>query len=128
MKQPLVKFSFQLILILALVFGIHILTLYWLEFSLFENKIVLAYIINVILAIIIYGFLLRMKKKFKEQVGLLFIGASTLKFVIFFIFFYGSYKADGTISKLEFAAFFVPYLLCLVIETSSLAKWLNKLE
>jgi len=128
MNQPLLKFSLRLILILAIVFGIHLFVLNYLGHSLFENKIVLAYIINVVLAILIFAFLLKMKEKYKEQLGFLFIGGSLLKFVAFFIFFYGSYKIDGYISKLEFAAFFAPYLLSLVIETSSLAKWLNKLD
>jgi len=128
MNPSLLKFSSKLILILTLAFGIHMMTLHFLEFPLFENKIILAYIANGVLAILIVAFLLKMKEKYKEQLGFLFIAGSLLKFVMFFVFFYGSYKADGSISKLEFAAFFVPYLLCLVVETSSLAKWLNKLD
>ena len=93
-----------------------------------ENKIVLAYLVNFTLAILIYAFLLKMKEKYKEQLGFLFIGGSILKFVAFFIFFYGSYKMDGTISKLEFAAFFTPYILCLIIETTALVKLLNNLK
>ncbi|WP_204344447.1 DUF6168 family protein [Psychroserpens algicola] len=128
MSQQLLRFSSKLILILAIAFGIHLLALYYLQHPLFENKIVLAYVVNAVLAISIYGFLLKMKEKYKEQLGFLFLAGSIFKFVVFFILFYGAYKADGTISKLEFAAFFIPYLLCLVIETSSLAKWLNNLE
>ncbi|RKE98862.1 DUF6168 family protein [Ichthyenterobacterium magnum] len=128
MNQSLLKFSTKLILILTIAFGIHIAVLHFLELSLFENKIILAYIVNAVLAILIYGFLLKMKEKYKEQLGFMFLGGSFLKFIVFFILFYPSYKADGDISKLEFAAFFIPYLLCLIIETSSLAKWLNKME
>lgn len=128
MNPSLLKFSSKLILIVTVAFGIHILTLYVLNLPLFENKIILAYAVNGILAIAIFAFLLKMKEKYKEQLGFMFIGGSILKFAVFFILFYGTYKADGSISKLEFAAFFVPYLLCLVIETTSLAKWLNKLE
>ena len=128
MNPSLLKFSSKLILILTLAFGSHMMTLHVLEFPLFENKIILAYIANAALAILIFAFLLKMKEKYKEQLGFLFLVGSLLKFVIFFVFFYGSYKADGSISKLEFAAFFVPYLLALVVETSSLAKWLNKLD
>lgn len=128
MNQSLLTFSSKLILILAIAFGIHLLTLSYLEYPIFDNKIVLAYLVNAVLAILIFWFLLTMKKKYKEQLGFLFLAGSIFKFVVFFILFYGSYKADDTISKLEFAAFFIPYLLCLVIETTSLAKWLNKLE
>ncbi|WP_298901072.1 DUF6168 family protein [uncultured Psychroserpens sp.] len=128
MNQSLLKFSLKIILILVVVFGLHVLTLKYLEYPLFDNKIVLAYIVNGILAILIFAFLQKMKDKYKEQLGFLFIAGSLVKFAVFFILFYGAYKADGTISKLEFAAFFIPYLLSLIIETSSLAKWLNKLE
>jgi len=128
MNQSLLNFSVKLIFILALVFGVHLLALNYLEYPLFENKIILAYVINIVLAILIYTFLFKMKSKYKEQLGFLFIGGSFLKFAVFFILFYGSYKADGMISKPEFAAFFIPYVLCLIIETTSLAKWLNKLE
>ncbi|EDP69569.1 hypothetical protein FBALC1_00405 [Flavobacteriales bacterium ALC-1] len=128
MNQSALKFSSKLILVLTIVFGLHIAALYALELPLFEHKIVLAYIVNALLAILIFAFLHKMKEKYKEQLGFLFIGGSLLKFVAFFIFFYESYKADGSISKLEFAAFFTPYILCLIIETLSLAKWLNKLD
>lgn len=128
MNQTVLNFSIKLIFLLTVAFGIHLLVLYYLEQPLFENKIMMAYLINIVLAILIYAFLFIMKEKYKEQLGFLFIGGSALKFVVFFMLFYGSYKTDGIITKLEFAAFFAPYLLCLIIETSSLAKWLNKLE
>lgn len=128
MNQSLLNFSVKLIFILALAFGVHLLALNYLEYPLFENKIILAYVINIVLAILIYTFLFKMKSKYKEQLGFLFIGGSFLKFAVFFILFYGAYKADGVINKPEFAAFFIPYVLCLIIETTSLAKWLNKLE
>jgi len=128
MNQLLLKFSFKLISIVAIVFSIHLLVLSYLKFPLFENKLILAYLVNTLLAIAIFAFLLKMKEKHKEQLGFFFIAGSLVKFAVFFILFYGTYKADGSISKLEFAAFFVPYLLCLVIETSTLTKWLNTLE
>ncbi|WP_299332689.1 DUF6168 family protein [uncultured Psychroserpens sp.] len=128
MSPSVLNFSIKLIFVLTLAFGIHLLALHYLEHPLFENKIVMAYLINGVLAILIYAFLFKMKDKLERQIGFLFIGGSLLKFVVFFILFYASYKADGNISRLEFTAFFVPYLLCLIIETMSLAKWLNKLE
>jgi len=50
---------------------------------------------------------------------------SFLKFAVFFIFFYPSYHSDGTISRLEFMAFFIPYIYALLIETLALIKLLN---
>lgn len=128
MKNAFTSFSIKLIVILSFAFAIHLFALSSKSLPLYDNKIVLAYIINAILAIVIFGFLFKMKDKYKEQLGFLFLGGSVLKFAVFFIVFYPVYKADGTISKLEFAAFFVPYILSLILETLSLAKWLNKME
>ena len=128
MKNAFTSFSVKLILLLSLAFAIHIFALSSKSLPLYDNKIVLAYIVNGLLAILIFGFLFKMKEKYKEQLGFLFLGGSVLKFVVFFMVFYPVYKADGSITKLEFAAFFVPYILSLILETLSLAKWLNKME
>ena len=120
------SFSLKLVLIVGAAFVIHVLVLKYLELPLFENKIVLSYVLNAVLAIVIFGFLFKYRAQLKNYIGFLFLAGSLLKFIAFFILIYPSYKADGDISKLEFAAFFVPYLLCLVIETSSLVKWLNQ--
>lgn len=128
MKHTFTLFSIKLIIVLSIAFAVHLFILSAKGLPLYENKIVLAYVVNAILAISIFGFLFKMKDKYKEQLGFLFLGGSALKFIVFFIVFYPFYKADGEISKLEFAAFFVPYLLSLLLETISLAKWLNKME
>jgi len=128
MTQDIFKFSGFLILILSVVFLIHISTLHFNNFPLFSSKIVAAYVVNIILAIGIYTLMLLLKNKYQSQLGFIFMLGSFIKFIIFFIVFYPSYKADGSISKLEFTAFFIPYLICLIIETTSLSKWLNKLS
>jgi len=128
MNNPFSKFIIKLLVILALAFGVHILTLKILDFPLFDNKIILSYCVNVILAIAIFGFLYKMKEKYKEQLGFLFMAGSALKFAVFFIVFQPIYKLDGEVSRLEFLAFFAPYVLCLILETFSLSKLLNKLD
>ncbi|WP_347923189.1 hypothetical protein [Pontimicrobium sp. SW4] len=95
---------------------------------LFENKIVLSYIINLALAVTIFGILYKYRERFKSQIGFLFLAGSFVKFAVFFMVFYPLYKADNDISSLEFAAFFTPYAICLILETSSLVKWLNKMD
>ena len=56
------------------------------------------------------------------------MGGSFLKFAVFFVVFYPSYKADGDIQKVEFAAFFVPYVLALIVETYFASKMLNQMS
>ena len=128
MSNPFFSFSIKATVILSVVFCFHIFVLNTLEFPLFENRIMLSYIINLVLVIAVFGFLYILKEKYKSQLGFLFLGGSLLKFAVFFIVFYPFYKQDGVISKLEFAAFFIPYAFGLALETFSLSKWLNKLE
>lgn len=80
------------------------------------------------MAALIFIGLYRFREKLRNQIGFLFMGGSLFKFLIFFILFYPSYKADGDMSSLEFAAFFVPYGLGLILETYFTSKMLNNLE
>ncbi len=128
MKNPFIKFSIQAIVLLVVVFCIHIIILNTLGSPLFDNKIILSYGINLILIIAIFGLLYLLKEKYKDQLGFLFLAGSFLKFAMFFIVFYPFYKLDDTITKYEFAAFFVPYAFGLILETTSLSKWLMKLD
>ena len=128
MKNRFISFTIKIIVTIIATFAIHLLVLKFLELPLLENKIVLSYILNATLAIAIFGLLFKYREKVKDNIGFLFLAGSFLKFIAFFILIYPSYKADGNTSKLEFAAFFVPYLICLFIETSSLVKWLNEIK
>jgi hypothetical protein len=128
MSHPFLSFSIKAILFFAIVFGIHLGVLSGIDMPLFENRITLSYCINLILVVAIFGGLYLVREKFKAQLGFLFLAGSLLKFAVFFIVFYPFYKLDGNISKLEFASFFAPYILGLILETTSLSKWLNKLD
>ena len=128
MSNVFTRFTFRLISALVIAFGAHILLLNWLEKPLFNNMIITSYLVNGVLAIAIFGFLYKKRERFKDQIGFLFLAGSLLKFAVFFIVFYPTFKADGNMSGMEFASFFVPYVLCLVTETFSLVKWLNKME
>lgn len=127
MPKAILKFSGFLLVVLSLVFTVHLLFLYTLDLPLFADKIVTSYIVNVILAIVIYTIMLLLKNKYLNQLGFIFMFGSFFKFIVFFIVLYPFYKADGVITKTEFASFFIPYAVCLIIEITSLSKWLNKL-
>ena len=128
MKNTFTVFSFKLLIFLSIAFIIHISALYIVGLPMFSDMIIPAYLVNLALAIGIFGILYKMKDKYGSQLGFLFLGGSFLKFIVFFIVFYPIYKLDDEVSSLEFSAFFIPYLLCLIIETFSLVKWLNKIE
>ena len=127
-NNVIVRFLLLLISSLGFAFFVHTMLLENGGHPKYDNKIVLSYLINGILAAAIFIFLYLSRKKLKDQIGFLFMGGSFLKFIFFFLLFYPSYKADGDMSKLEFAAFFTPYAICLLLETVFTAKMLQKLD
>ncbi len=72
MTKSIFSFCVKLLLIVSVVFGIHIGVLFLLKIPLFENKIIPAYIVNVILAIVIYIGLIKLKKIMNRYLGLFF--------------------------------------------------------
>lgn len=126
MSNDVINFYVKLIIALTIVFGIHILILYFLFLPLFENLIIESYTINYILALIIFTALYLLKKKYKNTLGFIFMAGSFLKFGVFFILFYPIYKQNGGITTLETTSFLIPYILCLFMETFFLAKLLVK--
>lgn len=123
---------FQFLLFLGigmlLTYGIHLYVLSSRGLPLSDNLIVRSYMVNGILAAAIFILLYQFRKKLKNQIGFLFMGGSLLKFVFFFLLFYPTYKSDGDMSGLEFAAFFVPYAVALFLETFFTSKMLKNLE
>jgi hypothetical protein len=89
-----------------------------------SDMIYLSYIINFLLAAGIFYFLYGMRKKYKNQLGFMYMGGSLFKFIVFFVIFYPDYRADGMVTRSEFGTFFIPYLLCLILETVFTAKML----
>ncbi|MGX1928110.1 DUF6168 family protein [Flagellimonas sp. 2504JD4-2] len=122
------KFVALLVTLLLISFGLHILVLSNMELPTLDNLIVRSYVVNGLLAVIIFILLYKFRQKLKNQIGFLFMGGSLLKFVFFFLLFYPTYKSDGDMSGLEFGAFFVPYLVALFLETFYTSKMLKNLE
>ena len=126
--SPLIAFLAVLSISLGLAFLIQTTLLESFDYSRYGNLIITSYLVNAALAIFIFSILYLFKERLKNYIGFLFIGGSFLKFIFFFILFYPVYRADGEMDKLEFAAFFVPYLISLLIETIFTAKMLKKLD
>lgn len=124
---PVLSFLILLTVVLGIVFAIHVSLLDYSGFPRYGNRIVLSYIINGMLAGIIFGLLYWFRTALKNYIGFLFMAGSFLKFIFFFLLFYPTYQEDGKMDKLEFAAFFIPYAICLLLETVFIAKMLKKL-
>lgn len=127
-KKVLLKHFVISFLVLLLVFAIHIYILFSLDVDLYQNKIIEAYVINYIIATFIFIFLFKLRKKYKDNLGYLFMFGSFIKFILFFVLFYPAYKLDGTITKPEFFTFFIPYIICLIIETLTISKLLKYVD
>ncbi len=106
--------------------ALHSVTYKYFEVGLGWKDLQFAYNVNLFLAGGIMVALMRMPERLQGSLGFLYLGGSMLKFLVFFIFFYPEYKADGDVSRLEFATFFVPYAICLIVETTVLVRMLNK--
>ena len=85
-----------------------------------------SYIVNNLLAAVIFTLLYNWRKRHIEKLGFLFMAGTGLKFLTFFIVFYPAFHADGELTKDEFVLFFVPYVLSTLVETVFLARILNR--
>ena len=125
MIKQLQVFGIKLLIALSVVFGIHSVILYFLGISLLQNLLIPSYITNYILALLIFFILVKLKKKYLDLLGFVFMAGSFVKFGVYFIFFNPVFKQNGSVSSEEATAFLTPYLLCLIVETFYLIKLLN---
>lgn len=110
---------------MIVVFAVQLIILQTMELPIFGDRIVLSYVVNYTLAATILVFIQSRFNKKSAHTGFIFLGGSGLKFLIFFLVFYPFYREDETMSTFEFAAFFVPYATCLILEVAYLSKQLN---
>ena len=127
-KQSVSRFSLFLFLTLLISFGIHFSYLHFYVSGYSINDIGITYVINFFLGLgITYG-LFRLKDKYADTLGFIFMAGSMFKFLIFFLAIQPIYKADGDVSVLEFGYFFIPYAVSLAFETMFISQILNEAE
>lgn len=119
-QAKIIGFTFLLISLLMLSAWVQ---LKFFAFKAGNNLLVEAYIFNGAFGLLSYVLLLVMNRKNPGLTGFVFMAGSALKFVFFFLIFYPIYYADGSISRIEFASFFVPYALCLTAELIYFVKY-----
>ena len=124
----LARYLFWLVLALGISFGLH--TWFRIQSGLDPTGDLLArsYGVNFVLAFAIVAVLFAFRRKLKNQIGFLFIAGSLLKFLVFFIFFHPSFTADEVMTRGEFASFFAPYFISLILETYFASRMLRNLE
>jgi len=125
MKSKYFSFLIAVFVLLAVVFGIHIVVLGWIDLPIFNDRIILSYILNYVLAGLLFVIVQRSVTKKSTMTAFIFMAGSAFKFLIFFSVFYPVYQEDTIMQTTEFTAFFVPYAVCLIAEVSYLSKQLN---
>ena len=91
-----------------------------------EGILVKTYVLNHLLAAIVFTVLCRLRKKHIEKLGFIFLAGTGLKFLAFFLFVYPTFHADGSLDRNEFVLFFVPYAISTGVEVVFLARILNR--
>lgn len=127
-RQPNIRFVLMLFLINSIVLAIHLGVLSFLELNLWDHMLVSAYGINFLLALFIGQMLYALRHKFTQSLGFIFLGGTALKFLVFFIVFNPVYNADADVERIEFATFFIPYTVNLIVETTFLVRVLNRMK
>ena len=114
--------------LLGIVFSFHTLIQHELKIGAFEKHIVINYCFNYILTIGFFLSLLIFEKKKSDQLGFVFLAASTVKLILFLFILYPNTKEIAGVKSVEFASFFVPYGISVVIEILYLLRILNSKE
>ncbi|WP_335966956.1 hypothetical protein [Galbibacter sp. PAP.153] len=125
MQSLLYRFTAALIIVMGVSSFVHALILDNFFPGNAINSLGLAYVVNGVLAMVIFSVIYIFRKKLYSQIGFLFLAGSLLKFLVFFLVFLPIYNADGTLSRMEFITFFIPYAFALIIETISVSRLLK---
>ena len=128
MTRKALTFILQLVLALVLVSILHYSFIYAQEWSLELSDMTWGYLLNLVLASGIYIAMLQFAARQSRHLGFLFLVGSALKFAAYFIILEPIFSRDGSLSKMEFFYFFIPYLICLIAETMALVKLLRDMD
>lgn len=108
-----------------LAFTVHSFLMNNYRFAGIDNRMLVAYGLNFLLASLIFLTMFFLRKKHKNEMGFLFLFGSLLKFAVFFVIFIPYYQSNSSLSKPAVMTFFIPYLIGLLTETWGLIKLLN---
>lgn len=123
-KKDLVYILFTILIIVG-AFFIHSTIIDTSKNSNFLETLGFSYLVNYSLYLLsLVGYFL-FSKKLKNWVGYYFMSIMTVKILVLIALFMPDIKADGLITKKEFALLFVPYAICLVFTAKHL---INKLR
>lgn len=122
MRKNVFRFLFLFTIVIAGSYLIHmgIINAFLLERNI--NIIKLSYIFNSTFTFVFTFIILLLSKKFKDQLGFIFMAGSLIKIGVFIAV---SKLSDFEINKNVFLDFFIPYIICLIFEVYYVSKILN---
>ncbi|RZS99259.1 DUF6168 family protein [Aquimarina brevivitae] len=120
-----IQFILSLFVALGIAYGVHQSQLHHTALKTGFSLVHFSYLFNGIFTLITGLLIIFLSVKFKDYLGFIFLGSSTLKLAIFF----GISKWLGfAIDKANFLEFFIAYVICLVLEIYFLSRLLNNLK
>jgi len=128
LDKKIILFALQLFGVLLLSALLHFAFFYARSIEIPTDLLLLGYGVNYGMAIAIYYVMVQLARKQNKNLGFVFLFGSTFKFAIYFLIFNPLFMQDDSLSKIEFFTFFVPYLLCLIMETLVLVKLLQEID
>ena len=123
MLQHLLKFSFLLLIVSGVSYGLHVY-LNQLFFDASPELIRFAYKFNVGITLLFTTTIILASERLKDQLGFIFLAGGFVKLGIFLFLI----KTLPTIiiSKSVFLHFFIPYVVCVVIEMFYVIRLINQ--
>ncbi len=84
------------------------------------------YLFLFVSTLLLYIFLLFVRKNYPDFTGFAFLGSTFLKMLAAVVFLIPLIQSDATETNLDIAAFFIPYFLFLFFETFFAIRLINK--
>lgn len=125
MIKKTMSFVLLLTALLGVAFVAHTFIQDAFKIGAFEKHIVLNYCFNYIFTVGFFIIILILDRKQSNQLGFVFLAASTVKLVLFLFILFPSIKYGTGVKSIEFASFFVPYGISVVVEILYLLRILN---
>lgn len=122
MINNLLRFIGVFLLILLGVYFVHTFIVNTVSLKSNTTILKLSYIFNALYTVVLVSFIMVLSKKFKDQIGFIFLAGSFLKIGVFVAI---TRLSSLGLDKNVFLDFFIPYVVSLILEVYYVSKILN---
>ena len=110
MTKSVLFFNIVLVFFLLVSYYLHSLCIS-------EPYLIKSYVLNALAASLVYLLAFFFGRTSQITISLFFLLGTVFKVLIFLVLIYPEFKQDGDQDSKEFFSFFIPYIICLIIET-----------